>query len=123
MDSSHHLSISGDAALCASAALAEGDGIAVNHGARTLLLVRWEGRVHAWVDRCPHLQISMRLGGQPFVLKEGGYIQCRQHFAIFRTDDGLCVRGPCEGRKLTRVAVYEEGGQVWLGETGACTGK
>ncbi|MBP7564420.1 MAG: Rieske 2Fe-2S domain-containing protein [Burkholderiaceae bacterium] len=109
--------------MCASAALAEGDGIAVNEGARTLLLVRKGGQVHAWVDRCPHLQISMRVGEQPFMLKDGSHVQCRQHFAVFRSDDGVCVRGPCEGRKLTRVAVREEGGQVWRCEANTQIGR
>lgn len=99
--------------MCASAALVEGEGIAVPDGVHTLLLVRRGGEVHAWLDRCPHLQISMRVGEMPFVLQAGRYLQCRQHFAIFRSEDGVCVRGPCEGRQLARVAVREEGGQIW----------
>jgi nitrite reductase/ring-hydroxylating ferredoxin subunit len=100
--------------LCELSALPEGKGIAVAHAGGTLLLVRSQGELHAYEDRCPHMSLSLRWPPAEFVSPDGQYILCSNHNAIFRVSDGVCVTGPCGGDRLVRRDVTIADGAVWL---------
>jgi nitrite reductase/ring-hydroxylating ferredoxin subunit len=50
------------------------------------------------------------------------YIQCFTHGALFRVEDGLCLRGPCSGDRLTSIRVEVLDGEV-MGELGSAEGR
>ena len=72
-----------------------------------LVVVRHDGLLYGYVNRCPHLSIPLNLWPDKFISPDGQVLQCATHGARFRIRDGLCVQGPCVGRFLTsfRLAV------------------
>ena len=47
-----------------------------------------------------------------FLTREGDFILCSSHGALFRLGDGLCVAGPCAGRSLKPWPVRVDGDTV-----------
>ena len=72
------------------------------------------GHVSAFINSCPHTGAPLNWSPDQFLDIDGEYIQCSLHGAIFRTDDGYCVRGPCVGQSLQSLPVLQEDGSVWL---------
>jgi nitrite reductase/ring-hydroxylating ferredoxin subunit len=102
--------------LCNSADLVEG-GLAVPfdvlYGGQTCraFAIRWQGQVHAYLNRCTH--VAMELDWQPnrFFDDTGRWLLCGTHGAVYRPDTGACVGGPCRGA-LVRIALTESDGVV-----------
>jgi nitrite reductase/ring-hydroxylating ferredoxin subunit len=78
-------------------------------------LVADGGAVRAYVNSCPHTGAPLNWLPNQFLSLDGRHIQCANHLALFRIDDGRCVHGPCMGQGLTSVAVDVREGNVWLG--------
>lgn len=78
------------------------DGFVVNH----------EGRVYAYVNRCPHVGTPLDLWPNEFLGEDGQTIICSTHGALFAPDDGYCTAGPCAGDRLTALPVRVEGRAV-----------
>ena len=76
--------------------------------------VAFDGRVHAYVNRCPHQ--GTELDWQPGrVFDDSGlYLICATHGALFQADSGRCVGGPCQGALLARVEIDEIANSVCL---------
>ena len=75
-------------------------------------VVRRGGSVTGWVDRCPHAAFPLAMAPNRYLTREGDLILCASHGALFRTDDGLCVGGPCAGKALTPWAVTVADGEI-----------
>jgi nitrite reductase/ring-hydroxylating ferredoxin subunit len=105
--------------VCARSDLADGGKavrFTVPFPGRTLpcFAVAFDDQVFAYVNICPHK--GTELDWQPGeVFDESGlYLICATHGAMFETDSGKCVAGPCQGATLTRVAIEVKDGQVIL---------
>ncbi len=104
-------------ALCNSSDLQEG-GRAVSfdlvYGGQTCraFAVRFESRVHAYLNRCTH--VAMELDWQPdrFFDDTGRWLLCASHGAAYRPDTGDCAGGPCRGG-LIRIELSEAQGMVF----------
>ncbi len=104
-------------ALCNSVDLLEG-GRAVSfdlvYGGQTCraFAIRFEGRVHAYLNRCTH--VAMELDWQPdrFFDDTGRWLLCASHGAAYRPDTGDCAGGPCRGG-LIRIELSEARGMVF----------
>jgi nitrite reductase/ring-hydroxylating ferredoxin subunit len=85
------------------------------HGeSRPAFAVRFEGRVHAYLNRCAH--VAMELDWQPgqFFDVERGWLVCSTHGALYDPADGGCAGGPCAGRGgLLKLEVEERDGRLW----------
>ncbi len=87
-------------ALCPSVDLQEG-GLAVPFDVQFAgqtcrgFAVRFEGEVHAYVNRCTH--VGMELDWQPNQVFDasGAWLICASHGAAYAPDSGACVGGPC----------------------------
>ena len=77
----------------------------VNHG----------GSLHAYVDRCCHVPMSMDWIDNQFMTEDKQFIQCATHGACYRPDTGECVSGPPFGKFLTRVPLSIRGHAVIAG--------
>ena len=77
-----------------------------------LFAVRKGGRVTGFVNRCPHAGNPLNWRPDRFLNREGDLILCNSHGALFRTDDGVCVGGPCPGEALEAVPLRVEDGRV-----------
>jgi nitrite reductase/ring-hydroxylating ferredoxin subunit len=104
-------------ALCNSRDLLEG-GLAVPfdviYAGQTCraFAVRYEGMVHAYLNRCTH--VAMELDWQPNrVFDAGGqWLLCASHGAAYRPDTGQCAGGPCQGG-LVKIELSEIEGVVY----------
>ncbi len=104
-------------ALCNSADLVEG-GLAVPfdvvYGGQSCrgFAIRFEGRVHAYLNRCTH--VAMELDYQPdrFFDDTGQWLLCATHGAAYAPDTGECAGGPCRGG-LVRIEMSETEGAVY----------
>jgi nitrite reductase/ring-hydroxylating ferredoxin subunit len=74
-------------------------------------VVNVEGALHAWVNRCRHVPLTMDWVENRF-LDDEGFIVCATHGARYRPDTGECVVGPPLGRALVRVPLRVEGERV-----------
>ena len=73
-------------------------------------VVRREGAVRGYIDRCPHAGTPLAMLEDRFLTREGGLILCSTHGALFRPTDGVCLAGPCVGLSLTPWPVVVEDG-------------
>ena len=78
-------------------------------------VVRKSGRVFGYLDRCPHAGWPLAFAPDRYLTREGDLILCAGHGALFRLEDGLCVGGPCGGKRLTPWPVTLEDGVVRAG--------
>lgn len=115
--------------LCAADEIAEGASGGFDpddDGQDSIFVVRTAGTIRAWRDACPHAGVSMALRKDIYLNAQATRIVCHAHGAEFLPDSGLCVQGPCVGRRLTAVAVeindrgelcarldHREGGSPW----------
>lgn len=102
--------------LCNSGDLVEGaDAVPfdVVFGGQTCraFAIRYEGRAHAYLNRCTH--VSMELDWQPnrFFDDTGRWLLCSTHGAVYQPDTGDCAGGPCRGG-LVKITLTERDGVV-----------
>lgn len=102
--------------LCPVTALsgedAQGFWLQTPDGPRGVLLLRREGRLYAYLNRCPHTGVNLDWITGQFLDGSGHYIQCATHGALFRPADGYCVHGPCAGQSLQALPLYRDGERV-----------
>ena len=95
-------------------------------GAKTLYFERWpamftgfvvrkDGRVHGYVDLCPHAARPLAPIEDRYLTREKDLLMCAAHGALFRIEDGFCVSGPCAGERLIPWPVVVDGDVVRAG--------
>ncbi|RTZ74200.1 MAG: Rieske (2Fe-2S) protein [Gammaproteobacteria bacterium] len=105
--------------LCSLDELAEGEPRGFSLAGELpleLILLRRGGQVLAYRNRCPHTGINLEWLPDQFLDHSGRYLQCATHGALFRPEDGYCLRGPCAGYALEALPVVVKEGQVVLEE-------
>ena len=79
--------------------------------------VRFEGRVHAYLNRCAHLPMELDWRPGEFFDAEGLVLICSTHGALYAPESGECIGGRCIGcGGLEPVALEERDGMVYLKE-------
>lgn len=109
--------------ICDSAVLTDGGrGVRFTlerHGATAAaFVVRYDGRVHAYLNRCAHIPIELDWLEGEFFDKFGLYLVCSTHGATYDPTTGHCIMGPCKGQHLISLKVAERDGNVYLMENG-----
>ena len=104
--------------ICRSDALADsGDGVRfeVKHGDGTVpaFIVRYDGQVHAYLNRCAHMPMELDWKPGRFFDGEGLLLVCSTHGALYDPCSGRCIAGPC-ANGLVPIAVEERHGMVYL---------
>ncbi|QLI80909.1 Rieske 2Fe-2S domain-containing protein [Chitinibacter fontanus] len=83
-------------------------------GERAAIALRYDGVVYGYLNQCAHIPIELDFNpGDVFDLSRQ-YLICSTHGAYYDPTNGLCLGGPCVGRRLTSLPVKEENGAVWL---------
>ncbi len=104
--------------LCSATDLAERQprGFRIGNGQNVLnvLVLKIDGQIHAFENTCPHTGVPLDWGDGRFMDLTGAYLQCSTHGALFRLDDGYCVRGPCARQSLKSLAIRIDEGLVYL---------
>jgi nitrite reductase/ring-hydroxylating ferredoxin subunit len=75
-------------------------------------VINHRGVLHAWVNRCRHVPMTMDWIENQFLTEDGNYIQCATHGACYQPDTGECVGGPPLGKVLIRVPLEIVGDDV-----------
>lgn len=75
-------------------------------------IVRQGDKVFAYENVCRHAGHPLNWTPDDFLTPDGRQLICASHGAIYEIDTGLCVAGPCQGKKLNRVDVRVRGGEV-----------
>ena len=97
--------------VCTSTALVDG-GLAhkldVLHAGEpaTAFFVRYQGKVHGYLNRCPHIEAELDWENSVFT-RAGDQLMCARHGATFAPDTGVCTGGPCQPSKLVALQVSE----------------
>ncbi len=108
--------------ICASSALEDGGkGVrfrltadANTHtGHNVGFVVRYDGKVYAYLNRCAHVPIELDWMEGEFFDSSGLYLMCATHGALYEPETGYCVGGPCRGRRLQTIPVIEEDNFVY----------
>ena len=69
----------------------------------SVFVVRQNEHIYVYRNHCPHLGLPLEWMPDQFLDRDGHYIQCATHGALFRIRDGYCVSGPCPGESLTAL--------------------
>ena len=77
-----------------------------------LILRDVAGRVRAYRNLCQHIPLPLDGGSRSYLDSTRAFLLCGLHGALYRREDGLCVRGPCEGESLEDLDVTVEGERV-----------
>jgi nitrite reductase/ring-hydroxylating ferredoxin subunit len=107
--------------ICAAADLVEGGDalrfeVELEGVHRPAFVLRWQGRVYAYVNRCAHVPIELDWNPGKLLDDSGKYLICATHGALYAPASGECVAGPCVGKRLQALAVDEDNQQIYLHE-------
>jgi nitrite reductase/ring-hydroxylating ferredoxin subunit len=102
--------------LCNSQDLVEGSlavPFDVNYAGQTCraFAIRFEGQVHAYLNRCTHVAMEMDYQPDRFFDPSGRWLLCATHGAEYAPDTGECAGGPCRGG-LVKIELSEDLGVV-----------
>jgi nitrite reductase/ring-hydroxylating ferredoxin subunit len=73
--------------------------------------IRYQGKPHAFLNRCTHVAMEMDWQPNRFFDDTGRWLLCGTHGAVYQPDTGACAGGPCRG-SLVRVDLSESEGVV-----------
>ncbi|MDA0786245.1 MAG: Rieske (2Fe-2S) protein [Proteobacteria bacterium] len=75
-----------------------------------------DGVLYCYMNVCPHQGTHLEFKPDTFLDVDRKLILCSTHWALFRKEDGYCVKGPCVGRSLTQLPVMvDDDGMVLFG--------
>jgi nitrite reductase/ring-hydroxylating ferredoxin subunit len=77
-------------------------------------VVRSEGRVFAYQNVCPHRGHALNWKPDSFLAPDGSVIICASHGAIFEVATGICIGGPCPGRRLRPLEASIIDGRIYV---------
>ncbi len=115
--------------ICSSDALIDG-GDGVRFAVRvagidaTGFVVRYQGRVFGYLNRCSHVALELDWLPGRFFDSAKELLVCATHGALYDPGTGRCVGGPCSGRGALRaLQVTERDGRVyWMPDAGVTAG-
>ena len=66
-------------------------------------VVNVAGTLHAYVNRCLHVPMTLDWVENQFFTEDGQLVQCATHGAHYLPDTGECIAGPPCGKSLVRI--------------------
>jgi nitrite reductase/ring-hydroxylating ferredoxin subunit len=72
-------------------------------------VVRFEGRLFVYENRCRHLPLPLDYGDSRFFTPDGRRLVCSSHGAEYEPATGQCVQGPCAGARLKMLPFRDDG--------------
>ncbi len=105
--------------ICPSASVTEcGRGVRFTvEGAKgpvPAFVVRHAGKVRGYLNRCAHVGVELDAQPGEFFDLAGLYLLCTTHGAAYVPATGYCVKGPCKGLSLSKIALDECDGNIYL---------
>ena len=90
--------------LCTLSEIPVGNARGFNLGEQRYIVVRQAEDIFVYLNRCPHRGVPLEWQPDTFMDPEGEFLRCAAHGALFLSDTGECVAGPCVGEFLIPVA-------------------
>ena len=87
--------------------------VMLESGESSAFVVRVNNEVRAYLNRCSHVPVELDWNYGQFLDDSGLYIVCATHGASYDGETGLCAGGPCDGKPLIKLTVFEKEGGVW----------
>lgn len=107
--------------ICPSVALKEaGPGVRFGLGEISGFVVRYQGQVRAFRNRCPHRGLELDWQEGHFFDSDGSALICAVHGARYDPAGGRCLEGPCRGASLEALVCEERLGWVVVQELDIC---
>ena len=78
------------------------------------IVVRKKHSVYVYKNACPHMGLPLDFKPGQFLTSDGNLIQCSTHGAKFLIKNGLCISGPCKGKKLESINTKIRRGKIYL---------
>jgi len=107
----------GPVPVCRTGDLADGEArkFHLPDGERVVecFVVRFQGRLHAYVNECRHVAMTLDWVENQFFTEDGRHLMCPTHGAWYLPDTGECVAGPPCGKRLHHVPLVERDGRVY----------
>ncbi|WP_432721547.1 Rieske 2Fe-2S domain-containing protein [Jeongeupia wiesaeckerbachi] len=105
--------------ICRGADLVDGGlgvrfDVELGGATRPAFVVRHDGKVYAYENACAHVPVQLDYRDGEFFDLSRRYLVCATHGAYYAPETGLCLGGPCPGRRLAAIDVVEHDGAVWL---------
>jgi ketohexokinase len=93
--------------------------VSVEGRKHSIALFRQGEEIKAFDNNCPHANVPLDSMYKIEIDPRALTVKCSVHAAFFRTDDGLCIAGPCERQSLkpTPISVDDQG-WIYLVESG-----
>lgn len=81
----------------------------------SMIVVKSSNGPRAFVNLCPHYSMPLDAGTGTFCNADG-LLECLQHFALFRPEDGACIAGACMGGSLDAIPLdCDAEGRLFVG--------
>jgi nitrite reductase/ring-hydroxylating ferredoxin subunit len=77
-------------------------------------VVRRGKEVYAYQNFCMHAGHPLNWKPDSFLTRDGTRIICSSHGALYEIESGVCVAGPCPGKKLRVIPVEIREGQIFV---------
>jgi len=77
-------------------------------------VIRFEDRVHAYVNQCSHQAFELDWNPGEFFDLNRRFLMCSTHGALFNPENGECVFGRCGRIGLKKLDIHELGDKVYL---------
>ncbi|WP_424194464.1 Rieske (2Fe-2S) protein [Ampullimonas aquatilis] len=104
--------------LCSSDSLLESDKgfrFPINYFGEqaTAFVVRYQGKVQAYVNRCIHVSVELDWQHGEFFDSTKQFLMCSVHGYLYRPDNGICEHIRLQRIGLTKLHVFEQDGWVY----------
>ena len=70
-----------------------------------IFIVRHAGGYACYENHCPHAGGPLNMLPDRYHTRDGDHLLCTRHAARFIPDDGICVHGPCVGKRLFALPI------------------
>lgn len=77
-------------------------------------VVQKDGLFFCYQNTCPHTGAPLDWVEHQFLDPDNSFIQCAVHDARFEIENGLCIAGPCPGKKLKKINVVNKDDALYL---------
>jgi len=85
----------------------------------SVFAVRVDDKVSVYRNRCPHKGIELNWVPDKFLDRDGEYLQCSSHGALFEIHTGKCIVGPCGGAYLEKLNSCVQDGGLYIEDQGS----
>jgi len=69
-------------------------------------VVHYKNNIYAYQNYCMHAGHQLNWQPNEFLTFDKNQIICASHGAIYDIESGLCVSGPCKGKKLRKIECF-----------------